>query len=341
MPGRDTRLASTAVALATTVLLPELSMLSELSSRVRSLATGLVGDEFCRILKDTVRLTEPEVTVSLTGRGVESSPCVMVAASEPVVAFVAVPAADTTALSEFSTLKLTGAPPTATRLASTEVTVAVIESVPELVIVALFNTTTRSAATALAAPDGLEAPEPGPITGVPALPLPPPQAARDSAKAPPNNARVTRQLHTSNFIISIAPVNRPAQGCGTPSFEGLASTHRGALADDLGRQEDQQLGLAGRASLVLEQIAEHGHIAQQRHFVDGLAFVLGVDAADDHRTTVLDQHLSLGMLGVDRIALGRQGAAAVFVDIDIQDDAALGGDLRRHFQFEIGLAECD
>ncbi|MFX5570832.1 hypothetical protein ABTD96_21150, partial [Acinetobacter baumannii] len=77
-------------------------------------------------------------------------------------AFVAVPAADTTALSEFSTLKLTGAPPTATRLASTEVTVAVIESVPELVIVALFNTTTRSAATALAAPDGLEAPEPGP-----------------------------------------------------------------------------------------------------------------------------------------------------------------------------------
>ena len=47
------------------------------------------------------------------------------------------------------------------------------------------------------------------------------------------------------------------------------------------------------------------------------------------------------MLGVDGKA-GRSGLAdTVFVDIKVQDDAALGGDLRRDLEFEVGLAKSD
>lgn len=91
--------------------------------------------------------------------------------------------------------------------------------------------------------------------------------------------------------------------------------------------------------LFLNRLPSSG-VAQHRHLVHGLALVLGVDAADDDSATVLDQHLGLGMLGVDRIPLRRQ-YAAVLVDVHVQDDAPLGGDLRRHLKLEVGLAEGD
>ena len=47
------------------------------------------------------------------------------------------------------------------------------------------------------------------------------------------------------------------------------------------------------------------------------------------------------MLGIDRIALRRQRASAVLVDVDTQDHIALGGDLRRDFKLQIGLAKLD
>ena len=45
------------------------------------------------------------------------------------------------------------------------------------------------------------------------------------------------------------------------------------------------------------------------------------------------------MLGVDGKTLGGDAAHAVLVDVQVQDDAALGGDLRRDLELEIGLAK--
>ena len=190
-------LLSMAVAVATTSLLPELSMLNALRLSVRRAACGLLGDEFWTMLKVTDCEIAPELTVNVTGRTVASLPCVRVAVSTPVVASVVLPAGVTTAPALM--VKPTGTPPTAARLASTDVTVAVIESDPEFVIVFLLSTTTRSAAV----PVGPEAPLPGPTMGVPALPPPPPQAVRAALSKPPKSICAARQLQTSNFVISV------------------------------------------------------------------------------------------------------------------------------------------
>ena len=58
----------------------------------------------------------------------------------------------------------------------------------------------------------------------------------------------------------------------------------------------------------LEEVAEVGDVAQQRHLGDVVALGLLEDAADDDRAAVLDQHLGLDVLGVDREAgRGRAG----------------------------------
>jgi hypothetical protein len=74
------------------------------------------------------------------------------------------------------------------------------------------------------------------------------------------------------------------------------------LTNDLRRDEHQQFGLAVAARIlrVLEQPADHRDVAEQRHLVDVWCAPPAEDAADHDRAAVLDQHLRLHVLGVDR-----------------------------------------
>ena len=89
----------------------------------------------------------------------------------------------------------------------------------------------------------------------------------------------------------------------------------------------------------MNRLPTTGQVAQQRHRGLVLGFGQLEDTADHHRAAVLHQHLRLDVLGVDRDAGGRGLAAAVLVDVQVEDDVALGRDLRRDFQLERGLAE--
>src|SRR6185369_12706223 len=117
------------------------------------------------------------------------------------------------------------------------------------------------------------------------------------------------------------------------------SARRRTFGDELGSQEDQQLGLARSGRPGLEEVAEIRHVAEPGHLGDVLAVLLLEDATDDDSTAVLDQDLSLDVLGIDREARGRRAANAVLGDIDVEDDVPLGRDLRRDLELEVGLAE--
>nr|GEU28520.1 hypothetical protein [Tanacetum cinerariifolium] len=96
--------------------------------------------------------------------------------------------------------------------------------------------------------------------------------------------------------------------------------------------------LSGYFSL---SVAQHGHVAQQRHLAGGIALGLLIDAAQHHRTAVFHHDLGLDVLGVDGKAGPGFLAHAVLVDIDVDHHVAVRRDLRRDFQPQVGLAELD
>ena len=79
----------------------------------------------------------------------------------------------------------------------------------------------------------------------------------------------------------------------SPAPTCLESTGCRALADDLGRQEYQQFGLARRIGSRLEQVAESRDVTQQGHLHDVRPIGLLKDPANHDRTPVLDKHLRL------------------------------------------------
>src|SRR5437764_8819990 len=72
------------------------------------------------------------------------------------------------------------------------------------------------------------------------------------------------------------------------------------VVDDARRDKHQQLGLVGGRGVVAEQEPDVGQLAEDRDARDVGAVRLLVDPADHHGATVLDQHLGLHVLGVDR-----------------------------------------
>src|SRR5688500_17779907 len=78
-----------------------------------------------------------------------------------------------------------------------------------------------------------------------------------------------------------------------------ASVDLRTLAQDLRRDEDQQLVLVVGAALVAEEDAEAGDVTQVWHLVDGVAALGLKDAAEHDRLSVVDEDLRRDFAGVD------------------------------------------
>src|SRR3546814_4993136 len=81
-------------------------------------------------------------------------------------------------------------------------------------------------------------------------------------------------------------------------------------AQDLRRDEHQQLGLFLGARLALEQVAQERDVAEERDLGHVVAVLELVDTADHHRLAVVDQHR-----GVD-LAAGDGGHVAKVAQVD-------------------------
>ena len=75
-----------------------------------------------------------------------------------------------------------------------------------------------------------------------------------------------------------------------------------AVADNFGREEDQQLGAISHVVARFEQVTEIWYVSQERHFCNGFSVILLIDTADNDRASIFNQHLGLDLLGVDRAA---------------------------------------
>src|SRR6185369_10449908 len=70
--------------------------------------------------------------------------------------------------------------------------------------------------------------------------------------------------------------------------------------DDARGDEDEELRVRLIDSVPLEQPLDDRHVAQPGRLVDRVGRAARIDAADDRRLAVADQHLGVGALGVDR-----------------------------------------
>src|SRR3546814_2164375 len=68
-------------------------------------------------------------------------------------------------------------------------------------------------------------------------------------------------------------------------------------AQDLRRDEHQQLGLFLGARLALEQVAQERDVAEERDLGHVVAVLELVDTADHHRLAVVDQHRGVDQIG--------------------------------------------
>src|SRR5258708_18596931 len=87
-----------------------------------------------------------------------------------------------------------------------------------------------------------------------------------------------------------------------------------SFAQDLRRDEDQQLGLVVDVRRAPEKSAEEGNIAEERHFV-GVPGLLGVEnAAEHHGLAVVDQDLGDDLARIDRWHAAAGGAGNLLTD---------------------------
>src|SRR6218665_863474 len=104
---------------------------------------------------------------------------------------------------------------------------------------------------------------------------------------------------------------------------------RTAVRNHLGRDEYHHFTFRRLFGLALEKIADHRDIAQERDFVFLARFFHLENAANHHRSAVLDQDLCFDVLGIDGDTLGCGFTTAVLAHVQIQNDVAFRGDLRR------------
>src|SRR5262245_6137061 len=153
------------------------------------------------------------------------------------------------------------------------------------------------------------------------------------------------------FPSSTVPFEQPGATTATQSaatairLPYLARIVMPPLAElhDLRRDEDQELPVLVRDVPRLEQPSQHGNLAEPRH--PGLArrLVHREDTADDRRAAIGDQHLRRRPLRVDRrrATHGVHEVRGVVLDLDVEDDRPLRGDLRRDGQAQRGRHELD
>src|SRR5512134_1215872 len=142
------------------------------------------------------------------------------------------------------------------------------------------------------------------------------------------------------YVIDAAKKKGRSRGPWRSWFKDRSS-HRcvHSLGNHSRGDEDDEFRTVVDLRFVLEQPADDGQVTEERNFGHGRTVLLLVDSAEHDGAAVLDQHLGLNVLRVDRRARYRLLAAAVLVDLDIQEDRALGSDLRRDFELQHGLAE--
>ena len=63
------------------------------------------------------------------------------------------------------------------------------------------------------------------------------------------------------------------------------------------------------------------------------------DATNHDRATIFHKDLGLDLFGIDGNAVTRHRTGGVLGDIHVKKNAAVWGDLRRDFQFQIGVLE--
>lgn len=128
-----------------------------------------------------------------------------------------------------------------------------------------------------------------------------------------------------------------------PALKCLAahSAHAKRLANDLRCNEDQQLCLVILFLVMPEEETDIGHVTQYRNPRRNVPLILGVNAADDNRTPIVDQHFRLDMLGINGHTGTRSNLCVrrILVDVHSQVDPAIRGYLRFDLQCQVGFPE--
>ncbi len=117
----------------------------------------------------------------------------------------------------------------------------------------------------------------------------------------------------------------------------------GGVADDVGTQEDHQVGLGPRALLVAEQRADAGEAGESGNAVGVVLHVVLQQAAEDHDLAVVEEDA-----GIDRALVGDHpgGGAGALVDaadflVDVELDRSSLGDLRTDVQLQADVLALD
>src|SRR6202521_5396127 len=135
---------------------------------------------------------------------------------------------------------------------------------------------------------------------------------------------------------------RPKTKPPVPDFRKPAAFFPATLPlglDDPRSYEENQLLVRSSDGCVSEQVAQPWNAAQQRNLRNANRVVGLNDATDDHGTAVGDQHLR-GRLLRDQSGVTVDGASEVrgrVLDVHIEEDRALRGDLRNHGEPQEGI----
>src|SRR3990172_3986167 len=115
------------------------------------------------------------------------------------------------------------------------------------------------------------------------------------------------------------------------------SRFRALALQDARRDEEEQLLRRGLPPRALEQVADDRDAAEQRHLGDVGGVVGDHHPADHHRAPVVDQDLGGGGLRGQRrdaVDAGNTGVDGGVLNHDVEEDRAVGGDLRLDLQAE-------
>src|SRR6185437_16101367 len=124
------------------------------------------------------------------------------------------------------------------------------------------------------------------------------------------------------------------------AIAGPSAAERFRAVHDARGEEDDELGAGVAGPAALEEQAEDGDVAEDRHGVEVAAGVAREDAADDGGVAVHDEQVGLGL------ALQDGGIAAggglvevrlVAVDLDVHGDAAVARHVRLDEELELRL----
>ena len=115
----------------------------------------------------------------------------------------------------------------------------------------------------------------------------------------------------------------------------------GSARNRLGRNKRKQLRLAGTTGFAFEKIAQDTNVTEHRNFAFGIRLVELKYPADHKRATVFNQVLCLDMFGNYGDTCSGDCTGAVFVDVKVQNDVAVGRESRRYLKLQSGFAKSD